>query len=96
MYGRRDTFEYVQGVQKFIECAREHMRVRDDRSIPCPCCDCQNVRREITVEAIKEHLITRGFVKGYNRWVMHGESKEDACNIAQCCLQLSLRRLSEK
>ena len=59
------------------------MRVRDDRSIPCPCCDCQNVRREITVEAIKEHLITRGFVKGYNRWVMHGESKEDACNIAR-------------
>jgi hypothetical protein len=27
MYGRWDTFEYLKGVEKFVECARKDMRV---------------------------------------------------------------------
>jgi Transposase-associated domain len=81
MYGRRDTFEYLEGVEKFVECAREDMRVCAARSIPCPCIDCQNILRQPSVEVLQDHLIARGFVSGYTQWVKHGESKEDTCNI---------------
>jgi Transposase-associated domain len=81
MYGRRDTFEYLEGVEKFMECAREDMRVHAACSIPCPCNDCQNILRQPLVEVLQDHLIARGFVSGYTRWVKHGEFKEDTCNI---------------
>jgi Transposase-associated domain len=81
MYGRRDTFEYLEGVEKFVECAREDMRVCAARSIPCPCIDCQNILRQSSVEVLQDHLIARGIVLGYTQWVKHGESKEDKCNI---------------
>jgi Transposase-associated domain len=81
MNRRRDTFEYLEGVEKFMECAREDMRVRAARSIPCPCIDCQNILRQPSVEILQDHLIARGFVLGYTQWVKHEESKEDTCNI---------------
>jgi Transposase-associated domain len=83
MYGRRDTFEYLEGVEKFVECVREDMRVRAARSIPCPCIDCQNILRQLSVEVLQDHLIARGFVPGYTQWVKHRESKEDTCNIVR-------------
>jgi Transposase-associated domain len=81
MYRRRDTFEYLEGVKKYVECARKDMRVRAARSIPCPCINCQNILRQLSVEVLQDHLIAYGFVSGYTRWVKYGESKEDMCNI---------------
>jgi Transposase-associated domain len=83
MYERRDTFEYLKGVEKFVECARKDMRVRSARSIPCPCIDCQNILRQPSVEVLQDHLIAHGFVLGYTQWVKHEESKEDTCNIVR-------------
>jgi Transposase-associated domain len=83
MYGRQDTFEYLEGVEKFMECAREDMRVRAARSITCPCIDCQNILRQPSIEVLQDHLIVRGFVLGYTQWVKHRESKEDTCNIVR-------------
>jgi Transposase-associated domain len=83
MYGRRDTFEYLKGVEKFVECAKEDMRVRAAHFISCPYIDCQNILRQPSVEVLQDHLIARGFVSGYTQWVKHGESKEDTCNIVR-------------
>jgi Transposase-associated domain len=83
MYGRRDTFEYMEGVEKFVKCARDDMRIRAAHSILCPCIDCQNILRQPSVEVLQDHLIARRFVSGYIQWVKHGESKEDMCNIVR-------------
>jgi Transposase-associated domain len=65
MYGRQDTFEYLEVVEKFVECVRKDMRVCAARSIMCSCIDCQNILRQPSVEVLQDHLITRGFVSGY-------------------------------
>jgi Transposase-associated domain len=83
MYGRWDTFEYMEGVEKFVKCAREDMRVYAARSIMCPCIDCQNILRQPSIEVLQDHLIARGFMLGYTQWVKNGESKEDTCNIVR-------------
>jgi Transposase-associated domain len=83
IYGRRDTFEYLEGVEKFVECARKDIRVHAARSILCPCIDCQNILRQPSVEVLQDHLIAREFVSGYTQWVKHEESKEDTCNIVR-------------
>jgi Transposase-associated domain len=82
MYGRRDTDEYMTGLNEFLECARENQRVTGERHLPCPCRKCQNILRQPTVKVLKDHLIYDGFQSGYTRWVRHGEPKKYVRNVA--------------
>jgi Transposase-associated domain len=62
MYGRRYTNEYITGLNEFLECARENQSVTGERHFPCPCWKCQNVLRQPTINILKNHLISDGFM----------------------------------
>jgi len=75
MYGiKRDTVEYLRGIDEFVKCAMEDMRLRGVRTLLCPCRDCQNLRRLQNIEEVRDHLICRGFKERYTHWKWHGES----------------------
>jgi hypothetical protein len=75
MYGiKRDTIEYLRGIDEFVKCAMEDMRLRGVRTLLCPCRDCQNLRRVRNIEEVRDHLICRGFKERYTHWKWHGES----------------------
>ncbi|KAL6509602.1 hypothetical protein OROGR_022912 [Orobanche gracilis] len=69
---------YQKGVQLFLNFALSNS---EDGMILCPCKECKNgiCRKPEIVEA---HLITKGFVKGYTKWVLHGESLSKSVSIA--------------
>jgi Transposase-associated domain len=78
MYGvRRDTFQYLRGVEEFLNHVIENMRQRGHHTVLCLYRDCQNVCRFQNVEEIRNHLIRRGFKEWYTRWVWHGESYDE-------------------
>jgi Transposase-associated domain len=82
MYGiRRDINDYLTGLQEFINCAEEDMKRRGDRTILCPCRDCENLRRFRNVEEVREHLIHRGFKERYTRWIWHGKSFKESIHV---------------
>ncbi|KAK1373862.1 hypothetical protein POM88_030055 [Heracleum sosnowskyi] len=73
----RATQEYIDGVEKFIQCAEENLKKKrehgkEDR-ITCPCHDCYNLKKYSSVATIREHLFRRGFMAGYTKWIWHGE-----------------------
>jgi hypothetical protein len=75
MYGiKRDTIEYLRGIDEFVKCAMEDMRLRGVRTLLCPCRECQNLRRVRNIEEVRDHLICRGFKERYTHWKWHGES----------------------
>jgi Transposase family tnp2/Transposase-associated domain len=73
---KRNTIEYLRGIDEFLECASEDMRNRGARTLVCPCEDCQNLRRFGNIKQVRDHLIRRGFMDRYTRWVRHGENIE--------------------
>jgi len=63
--------EYINGVESFLDFAYTRGRTQG-LEILCPCTKCRNslwARRNV----IYEHLIVKGFVKGYHIWIHHGE-----------------------
>ncbi|KAL6554186.1 hypothetical protein OROMI_019859 [Orobanche minor] len=74
----RLTKAYQNGVQLFLNFALSNS---EDGLISCPCKECKNgiCRKPEIVEA---HLITKGFVKGYTKWVLHGESLSNSVHVA--------------
>ena len=82
MYGKRDSFEYLQGVDEFVEFVKELMRVSGARSIPCSCVDCKNIGMKCKVDEIRDHLVTRSFLVGYTWWVRHREEIDVQNNVA--------------
>ncbi|KAJ1423659.1 Transposase-associated domain [Sesbania bispinosa] len=67
----RFTEEYINGVKPFLDFAYTIGRTQGDE-ILCHCTKCRNrcwTRREV----VFDHLIAKGFLKGYNVWVNHGE-----------------------
>ncbi|KAK1397726.1 hypothetical protein POM88_007589 [Heracleum sosnowskyi] len=73
----RATQEYIDGVEKFIQCAEENLKKKrehgkEDR-ITCPCHDCYNLKKYSSVATIREHLFRRGFMASYTNWIWHGE-----------------------
>jgi Transposase-associated domain len=78
MYGvRREIFQYLRGVEKFLNHLIENMRQRGDQIVLCPCRDCQNIRRFWKIKEIRNYLIRHGFKEQYTRWVWHGESYDE-------------------
>ncbi|XP_060200861.1 uncharacterized protein LOC132629147 [Lycium barbarum] len=63
--------EYSDGVQRFLDFAYSDGDPQGEE-IQCPCAKCCNIpwcRRGV----VYNHLICYGFVKGYSRWINHGE-----------------------
>ncbi|XP_060215394.1 uncharacterized protein LOC132642147 [Lycium barbarum] len=67
----RYSEEYSDGVQRFLDFAYSDGDPQGEE-IQCPCAKCCNIpwcRRGV----VYNHLICYGFVKGYSRWINHGE-----------------------
>ncbi|KAL8469765.1 hypothetical protein ACS0TY_032569 [Phlomoides rotata] len=73
----RLMYAYKDGVQFFLNFALSNS---NDGLILCPCKVCQNgICRERKI--VEAHLITQGFVKGYTKWVFHGESLSNSVPV---------------
>uniref|UniRef100_M1E014 Transposon protein, CACTA, En/Spm sub-class n=1 Tax=Solanum tuberosum TaxID=4113 RepID=M1E014_SOLTU len=62
---------YIGGVEPFLDFACSYGDPQGEES-QCPCAKCCNIcwtRRNV----VYDHLICYGFVKGYTRWINHGE-----------------------
>jgi Transposase-associated domain len=57
------------------------MRNRGEQTIVCPCEDCQNLWRFRKIKQVRDHLIRRGVMDRYTRWVRHGENIKIVDNI---------------
>ncbi|GMI85376.1 hypothetical protein HRI_002206900 [Hibiscus trionum] len=66
----RVSIEYRNGVQTFLDFAFTNASQED--MILCPCKKCGNINWHIR-EVVHEHLIVCGFVRGYIKWIFHGE-----------------------
>lgn len=67
----RFSREFINGVESFLDFAYTKGRPIGGE-IFCPCAKCKNhcwTRRNV----VYDHLIAKGFLKGYNVWVNHGE-----------------------
>jgi hypothetical protein len=79
MYDLSSTDQwYLTGIDDFIKLARAN--AEDSQPVFCPCKDCKNTRKWGDVEHIRLHLITRGFMRDYTIWTLHGEVGQ---NVAQ-------------
>ena len=74
MYGRRDSVEFLQGVEEFCTRALQYQNEIGGGEIYCPCFDCENVEKFNSTRVIRDHIIRRGFRQQYDVWLWHGES----------------------
>ncbi|KAH1057415.1 hypothetical protein J1N35_035480 [Gossypium stocksii] len=61
---------YQNGVQTFLNFAFQN--ASQENMILCPCKKCGNINWHIR-EVVYEHLIVDGFIRGYKKWIFHGE-----------------------
>ena len=74
--GNRVTDVYLDGVAEFLNVVEKHVVDTNDPWVPCPCCDCKNIKSYINLTQIQTHLIKRGFMVGYDEcWSQHGEQE---------------------
>ena len=77
--------EYFNSVTSFVSAAVAYRANNSMCYIRCPCVDCKNENEFSNVEAIRAHLLRRGFMPAYNRWTEHGEDEivqDEADNIS--------------
>ncbi|GKV35516.1 hypothetical protein SLEP1_g43774 [Rubroshorea leprosula] len=67
---KRKSLRYERGALGFIEFASKQQT--KDGKIKCPCTICGNVI-ELSKEEVFDHIICKGFLRGYVHWVWHGE-----------------------
>jgi Transposase-associated domain len=77
----RYTIEYLSGVDEFMNCAINYMKSTGEQTLLCPCCDCQNLRRFHNVNEVRGHLMTRGFMRKYTKWIWHEQTFERTVNV---------------
>ena len=65
--------EFFNGVTSFVKAAMAYKSKQMTDYIYCPCVDCKNEKQFSNIEAIRAHLIRRGFKAGYTCWTEHGE-----------------------
>lgn len=63
--------DYISGVRYFLDVAFTKGKVEGEK-ILCPCAICCNDSWEKR-DVVFDHLISKGFVKGYKDWIYHGE-----------------------
>ncbi|WCJ39870.1 hypothetical protein M5689_020822 [Euphorbia peplus] len=74
----RLSYLYIKGVMDFLEFAFSHTKI--EGVIPCPCTKCNNFQQK-TRDEVWGDLMTNGIVKGYVKWLYHGESVTRDQNI---------------
>jgi hypothetical protein len=57
--------EYIDGIQSFIEVARQHVNAKN--KTPCPCVKCQN-KKDQTIPVVQMHLASNGMLETYEIW----------------------------
>ncbi|XP_069149593.1 uncharacterized protein [Solanum lycopersicum] len=67
----RYTQPYIDRVESFLDFAYSYGNPHGEE-IQCPCAKCCNIRWTRR-NVVYDHLIFYGFVKGYTRWINHGE-----------------------
>ncbi|GAB4833278.1 hypothetical protein Ancab_039946 [Ancistrocladus abbreviatus] len=82
-YAPRWGQEYIDKVNEFLSKAFETAAIGEE--VCCPCRDCCN-RYWYHRNVVYNHLVSRGFVKAYWRWIFHGEKLQskmhtDAVNV---------------
>ncbi|XP_055960387.1 uncharacterized protein LOC126664232 [Mercurialis annua] len=65
----RLSAKYLQGIEYFFEFA---LKSSEDGLLACPCNECVNVFR-FDRNIVMDHLLSKGFSRGYTRWYFHGE-----------------------
>lgn len=78
MYGTRPSVEYLNGVNGFINVAKQQANKEEidaygSSFIYCPCKDCKNEKKFRSHDIVFQHLILRGFKENYTCWNKHGE-----------------------
>ncbi|KAL5543065.1 hypothetical protein UlMin_010775 [Ulmus minor] len=63
--------EYYDGMNSFLNVARNHLN--SEGKTLCPCTLCLNNIRH-TIETIRNHIILNGFTTTYTKWYNHGDS----------------------
>ncbi|XP_014516858.1 uncharacterized protein LOC106774393 [Vigna radiata var. radiata] len=63
---------FVEGVEHFLETARQCKYYIPDGGIRCPCikCECTRILKD---EVVRVHLHQKGFMPDYKLWNFHGE-----------------------
>lgn len=62
--------EYTNGVESFIEPAKNHLD--NDNKTCCSCRHCRNVYVQ-KIDVVERHLWLKGFSWDYQNWIFHGE-----------------------
>ncbi|XP_074298611.1 uncharacterized protein LOC141629525 [Silene latifolia] len=71
---KRSTLEFRNLVkEKIVRCVLKNAVRKGDTRILCPCLNCENLEKVLTPDVCVDHLVLRGFVKDYTRWIFHGE-----------------------
>ncbi|KAG2396187.1 hypothetical protein LR48_Vigan09g256700 [Vigna angularis] len=71
--GRRGLKEaFVEGVEQFLQTARQYKYYVPDGGIRCPCmkCECTRILKD---EVVRVHLYQKGFMPNYTVWTFNGE-----------------------
>ncbi|XP_058766785.1 uncharacterized protein LOC131640406 [Vicia villosa] len=71
--------EYINGVTRFLDFAFTNGSPHGDELL-CPCAKCKNLYWK-TRDVIKDHLIAKDFLKGYDVWLHHGENLQRSMEI---------------
>ena len=82
MYLETVATAFMEGIDSFVKAAKAYAGNNVPCSkgyIHCPCVDCKNEKafRIHDVEQIRYHLLSRGFMKNYKIWNMHGEEGDN-------------------
>jgi hypothetical protein len=73
---------FVEGIDSFVKASKVYARnnvLNSKGYIHCPCVDCKNEKafRIHDVKQIRYHLLSRGLMKNYKVWNMHGEEGDN-------------------
>ncbi|XP_058746586.1 uncharacterized protein LOC131619515 [Vicia villosa] len=71
--------EYINGVTRFLDFAFTKGSPQGGELL-CPCAKCKNIYWK-TRDIIRDHLIAKGFLDGYDVWVHHGEKLQRSMEI---------------
>ncbi|KAM6553906.1 hypothetical protein CsatB_014668 [Cannabis sativa] len=71
MEEKRETPQFVEGFNNFLEFALKNCS--DPEKIRCPCIDCGIISKG-NISMLKNHVFCRGIDKSYTKWYWHGES----------------------
>ena len=82
MYLETVIVTFMEGIDSFVKATKAYAgsNVLSSKGyIHCPCVDCKNEKafRIRDIEQIRYHLLSRGFMKNYKVWNMHGEEGDN-------------------